>query len=224
MNGPNRNAPDPSVDFDRIAEELAALGEDPLPPDGDDTDGEFGFVAAGGRPSEDIDVSTVQTLASWASPPLAPLDDGNGGDGGDGDDDALSEIAQARVWRTVELRTRGALSEERSPSRSTGPVVLGIAVALLAIAAGIVLVPVLTPDAPNAPDAPDAPDAPGVATRDASPSVGLSAEELDVMSMQARASLDALDRLSGEPRGAKRVEALAADYARRLEAQRGGQG
>ncbi len=213
MNGPDRNADDPSMDHDRIAAELAALGEEPL----DDTDGgdaALAFAAAGGRPRADADVATLQTLAGWAS---TPEDLGQ-------TDDSLSEIAQARVWRTIELRTRGTSGDGASPqterSRSSRPVVLGLAVAMLAVAAGVLLVPVLVPDSAGGPAA----DSPSVAGREPTPSVTLSPEELDVLSMQARASLDALDRLSGQPRGTKRVEALAADYAQRLNAERGNQG
>lgn len=214
MTGSDRNAEDPvvnpsantSVAHDRIAAELAALGEDPLDP-GED---EFAFVAADGRPRTDADVATLQTLAGWAS---APEDPGHA-------DDSLCEIAQARVWRTVELRTRSTSDNGASPpterTRSTRPVVLGLAVAMLAVAAGVLLVPVLVPDSPA--------DSPSVAEREPTPAATLSSEELDVMSMQARASLDALDRLSGEPRGTKRVEALAADYAQRLNAERGNKG
>lgn len=184
MSGPEREAEDPEVVRRRIAAELAALGEDPL---GDEEDDEALAFALG---EPDVDVATVQTLAGWARD--------------EGDEPALSELAQARVWRTVELRTkRGPGTAKR---RSAFPLV-GTVVALVAIAAGLMLVPVLTPDGPEVGHEP-------VATAPA-----VTAEELEALSIQARAGLEALDRLSGEPRGRARAAAMAEDYARRLEAE-----
>lgn len=173
---------------ERIAAELAALGEDAL---GDDDELAFAFGDA-----SDVDVATVQTLAGWA-------------DTDAGADDALSELAQARVWRTIELRTKSAVAESPAP-RSGRPLLLGAVVAMVAVAAGVLLVPVLTPSKP-------APTEPVAKAPVAAPVV--TAEELDVLSTQARAGLAALDRLSGEPQGTARVEAMADAYARRLEAE-----
>ena len=91
---------------------------------------------------------------------------------------------------------------------------------MFAVAAGVVLVPVLTPSSPE-PSAPVAPVAPVAKSTAPAPSLSptLSPEELEVLSTQARASLATLDRLSGEPRGSARAQTMADDYARRLEAE-----
>lgn len=225
MSGPDRNAspdsdpelnpePNPELLRERIAQELAALGEAPLE-SSDEDDAALEFALAGGSPHGDLDVATLQTLAGWAEPP----DTGQGAGA-----DALSELAQARVWRTIELRGKSSRSgseakpaAEASPNRSTRPVLLAV-VALFAVAAGVVLVPVLTADKPDLSEKSPVAQAPA----------SITAEELDVLSTQARAGLAALDRLSGEPTGTARVEALASDYAERLEAlgpgPRGSQG
>ena len=195
--------PDPKLeqDADRIAAELAALGEDPL---GED-DEALAFALSN---VPDIDVATIQTMAETVA--LLSMDT-------DAEDAELSELAQARVWRTIELRTKSVQEPDvdakpRQQRSSTRPVVLGVVVALLAVAAGVLLVPVLTPSAPK----PEAPIATAPRTLEAP---AISAEELEVLSTQARASLAALDRLSGEPRGSARAQAMADAYARRLEAE-----
>ncbi len=225
MSGPDRDAsqdsesklspePSPEVLRERIAQELAALGEEPLEPS-DEGDAALEFALAGGSPQGDLDVATLQTLAGWAEPPETEQAS---------DADALSELAQARVWRTIELRGKSSRTgpeakpeAEGSPGRSTRPVLLAV-VALFAVAAGVVLVPVLTADKPDLSKKSPVAQAPA----------SITAEELDVLSTQARAGLAALDRLSGEPTGTARVEALASDYAERLEAlgpgPRGSQG
>ncbi|MCR9164710.1 MAG: hypothetical protein ACE37F_33970 [Nannocystaceae bacterium] len=185
--------PDPA-ERERIAAELAALGEDPLTDDPSD-DEALAFALAD---APDIDVSTVQTLARWAQPEW------------DDADAELSELAQARVWRTVELRTKQA--EAPAPTPAKRPLLLGAVVALFAAAAAVVLVPVLSPS-----DASQ--DEPASVAQAPADVAAVTAEELDVLSMQARASLAALDRLSGQPRGSARAEAMADAYARRLEAE-----
>ena len=208
MSGPDRNASDdPNADLEsmreRIAQELAALGEDPLEGSSED-DLALGFALAQGSPHADIDVATVQTLAGWAEA-AAPEPQ---------QDDALSELAQARVWRTIELRSKNGNggkadgTTQASPAPSSRPLLIGTVVALLAVAAGVVLVPVLTADTPESAKDSTVAQAPA----------SITTEELDVLSTQARAGLAALDRLSGEPTGTARVEALASDYATRLEA------
>lgn len=196
--------PDPKLeqDADRIAAELAALGEDPL---GED-DEALAFALSN---VPDIDVATIQTMAETVA--LLSMDT-------DAEDAELSELAQARVWRTIELRTKSLQELEvdakpRQQRSSTRPVVLGVVVALLAVAAGVLLVPVLTPSGPK----PEAPIATAPRTTHEAPAI--SAEELEVLSTQARASLAALDRLSGESRGSARAQAMADAYARRLEAE-----
>jgi|GEM_PF-2180033 len=200
MSGPDRErGKADAAEAERIAQELAALGEEPLAED-DEALAFAQSLAADPAARPDIDIATVQTLAGWAD--AVPSDE------------SLSELAQARVWRTIELRTKsaeGSTTPARSRSR-TRPVLLGAVVALVAVAAGFVLVPVLSPP-PTSQTSPTSPVA------KAEPAV--TAEELDVLSTQARAGLAALDRLSGEPRGTARVEALATDYARRLEAHEG---
>lgn len=224
MSGPDRNASDdPKPDLEpnlervreRIAQELAALGEDPL--EGSEDDLALGFALAQGSPHADIDVATVQTLAGWAEGP-ADRDQDEKQDGKqdgkrDGEQaDALSELAQARVWRTIELRSKSGKEDGTAPQTSSAPssrpLLIGTVVALLAVAAGVVLVPVLTADTPQPAKDPTVAQAPA----------SITTEELDVLSTQARAGLAALDRLSGEPTGTARVEALASDYATRLEA------
>ncbi|MGH1346833.1 MAG: hypothetical protein ACRBN8_35020 [Nannocystales bacterium] len=224
MTGPDR---DPSQDSkanlqanreatcEQIARELAALGEEPLDVSGQD-DLALEFALADGKPRADIDVATVQTLAGWADPARESAQD-----------DPLSELAQARVWRTIELRDKANAPDsqpgstpESKPSpkpgarsdgaRSARPVLFAVA-ALLAVAAAVVLVPVLTADTPALSE--ESPVARGATAPPA-----ITAEELDVLSTQARAGLAALDRLSGEPSGTARVEAMASDYAGRLEA------
>lgn len=218
MSGPDRDAsqdsesnPDPASNpvRERIALELAALGEDPLD-DSPEADLAVEFALADGDLHADIDVATLHTLAGWAEP-------------ADGQADALSELAQARVWRTIELRGKAGgkadragqaaqertTTEEVSTSRSARPVLFAV-VALLAVAAGVVLVPVLTADTPELSEQSPVAQAP-------TPS-SITAEELDVLSTQAQAGLAALDRLSGGPTGTARVEAMASDYAGRLEA------
>ncbi len=197
MSGPDRNTTDETDEAmrERIAAELAALGEDGLG-EGPDDDDALAF-ALGDTP--DLDIATVQTLAGWA-------------DADPDVDDELSELAQARVWRTIELRTKSAEVAEAPTTapRSGRPLLLGAVVAMVAVAAGVLLVPVLTPSKP-------APTEPVAKAPVAAPAV--TAEELDVLSTQARAGLAALDRLSGEPQGTARVEAMADAYARRLEAE-----
>lgn len=199
MSGPDRNPADEVVrdpNPDQIRAELAALGELGL----DDDDDALAFALDGGR---DLDIATVQTLAGWAEAPSAESPE-------------LSELAQARVWRTIELRTKDAPGEpvERdrapapAPRRSGRSGVLLAAVALVAVAAAVVLVPTLRSS-----------QRPQSTPQPVAKAPTLSAEELDVLSTQARAGLAALDRLSGTPRGTARVEAMAADYARRLEAE-----
>lgn len=210
MSGPDRNAsdelePDSDAVRARIEQELAALGEDPL--DGSAQDElALEFALGGGSPHADLDVATLQTLAGWAETPSPAQDD------------ALSELAQARVWRTIELRGKKSVETQQAGTdvaaeRSSRPLWVG-AVALLAVAAGVILVPLLTTDQP-APARESARES-SVAQN----SAPVTAEELEVLSMQARTGLAALDRLRGEPTGTARVEALAADYAGRLEAQR----
>lgn len=213
MSGPDRNASDdPKADLEsmreRIAQELAALGEDPLEGSSED-DLALGFALAQGSPHADIDVATVQTLAGWAQAPAPEPESASE------QDDALSELAQARVWRTVELRSKNGnsgkadgITPQASPAPSSRPLLIGTVVALLAVAAGVILVPVLTADTPE----------PAKDSTVAQAPASITTEELDVLSTQARAGLAALDRLSGEPTGTARVEALASDYAIRLEA------
>jgi len=221
MSGPDRkpsqdsvSSPDPSPGSnpspesirERIALELEALGEDPLD-DSPQGDLAVEFALGDGHPHADIDVATVQTLAGWAEPVPGQVDE-------------LSELAQARVWRTIELRGKAdkprAKADEDSDEdadsstvRSTRPVLFAV-VALLAVAAAVVLVPVLTADTPELSEQSPVAQAPAASS--------ITAEELDVLSTQARAGLAALDRLSGEPTGTARVEAMASDYAGRLEA------
>jgi len=214
MSGPDRKAsqdsePSPDSVRERIALELAALGEDPLDasPEGDLA---LEFALADGNPRADIDVATLETLAGWAEP-----------QGQQGQQDELSELAQARVWRTIELRGKAdtkadTKAAEVSNSRSTRPVLFAV-VALLAVAAGVVLVPVLTADTPELSEESPVAQAPGTTQGGTAPA-SIKAEELDVLSTQARAGLAALDRLTGEPTGTARVEAMASDYAGRLEA------
>lgn len=188
------------AEVDRIAAELAALGEDPLADDPNEDEALAFALAPFADRAPDVDIATVQTLAGWADPEACPQRE-------------LSELAQARVWRTVELRTKqGETPDEvAAPTPSKRPLVLGAVVALFAAAAAVVLVPVLTPS-----DSPEGEPA-TVARAPQAPTV--TAEELDVLSTQARASLAALDRLSGEPRGSARAAAMADAYARRLEAE-----
>lgn len=215
MSGPDRNASDdPKADLEsmreRIAQELAALGEDPLEGSSED-DLALGFALAQGSPHADIDVATVQTLAGWAEAPEPESESEPEPE----QDDALSELAQARVWRTVELRSKNGnsgkadgITPQVSPAPSSRPLLIGTVVALLAVAAGVILVPVLTADTPE----------PAKDSTVAQVPASITTEELDVLSTQARAGLAALDRLSGKPTGTARVEALASDYASRLEA------
>lgn len=202
MSSPDAKSNRDPAEVDRIAAELAALGEDPL---GDSNGGDpnedealaFALAPVAER-LPDIDIATVQTLAGWADPDAYP-------------ESELSELAQARVWRTVELRTKQTEAPAEAPAPSKRPLLLGAVVALFAAAAAVVLVPVLSPsESPRGESTPvaRAPEAPTV-----------TAEELDVLSTQARASLAALDRLSGEPRGSARAAAMADAYARRLEAE-----
>lgn len=188
------------AEVDRIAAELAALGEDPLADDPNEDEALAFALAPFADRAPDVDIATVQTLAGWADPEACPQRE-------------LSELARARVWRTVELRTKQAETSDEvaAPTPSKRPLVLGAVVALFAAAAAVVLVPVLTPS-----DSPEGEPA-TVARAPQAPTV--TAEELDVLSTQARASLAALDRLSGEPRGSARAAAMADAYARRLEAE-----
>jgi hypothetical protein len=215
MTSPDAKTNPAPEDLERIAAELAALGEDPL---ADEGDAALAF-ALGDAP--DIDIATVQVLgqtaAGWADAE-AELDTSE-------DHGELSELAQARVWRTIELRTTQSEAPAEAPARqpSKRPLLLGTlgtlgtVVALFAAAAAVVLVPVLNPsDTPGASEG-GTPVAQTSVTPEAAPSV--TAEELDVLSTQARASLAALDRLSGEPRGSARAAAMADAYARRLEAE-----
>lgn len=212
MTSPDAKTNPAPEDLERIAAELAALGEDPLADEGDEA---LAF-ALGDAP--DIDIATVQVLgqtaAGWAD---AEAELATSEDHGE-----LSELAQARVWRTIELRTKQAEAPAEAPARqpSKRPLplgTLGTVVALFAAAAAVVLVPVLNPsDTPGASEG-GTPVAQTSVTPEAAPSV--TAEELDVLSTQARASLAALDRLSGEPRGSARAAAMADAYARRLEAE-----
>ncbi|MEM6295447.1 MAG: hypothetical protein AAGA54_29505 [Myxococcota bacterium] len=204
------SAENPEAMQKRIADELAALGEEPLGPD------EVAFAMGGGGLRSDLDVSTVETLARWAETPE---------DSDSPDAEAafeLSELARARVWRTVELRASRAEGEGEAevqapsaqPETGSGRgVLLGFVVAAVAVAAGVLLVPVLTPDA--------GPSSTPDSVAEVTPSGGPSAEELEMLSLSARSGLDALDRLSGEPTGTARAEAMAQDYADRLASQRG---
>lgn len=204
MSSPDaKSNPDPT-EIDRIAAELAALGEDPLADDPSEDDALAFALTPFAERAPDIDIATVETLAGWADADAHP-------------EPELSELAQARVWRTVELRTKQteAPAEVPATAPSKRPLVLGAVVALFAAAAAVVLVPVLTPS--DSPHSPGAESAPVARAPQATPSV--TAEELDVLSTQARASLAALDRLSGEPRGSARAAAMADAYARRLEAE-----
>lgn len=213
MSGPDGNASDdlePGLESarERIAQELAALGEEPL--DSPDDDLALEFALAQGSPHADIDVATVQTLASWAEAPEPEQGQ---------QDNELSELAQARVWRTIELRGKNSRDTPQvSPAPSTRSLLIGTIVALVAVAAGVVLVPVLMADTPASAKSSTVAQAPA----------SITTEELGVLSTQARAGLAALDRISGEPTGTARVEALAAAYAERLEASgnaaRGSQG
>lgn len=209
MSGPDRNT---GSERERIEAELAALGEEPLADDPEATEvtevTEVAFALDGAR---DLDIATVQTLAGWAEAP-----DGSA-------DQELSELAQARVWRTIELRTKSDATRPETSGVSGGtgttplssrrlPGPLLAVVAVVAVAAAVVLVPRLTPPPAANDTQPLAKAPPSVPTAST-----LTAEELEFLSMQARAGLDALDRLSDQPRGTARVEEMAADYARRLQ-------
>ena len=206
MSSPDAKSNRDPAEVDRIAAELAALGEDPL---GGSNDGDPGdpnedealafALAPVAERLPDIDIATVQTLAGWADPDAYP-------------ESELSELVQARVWRTVELRTKQTEAPAEAPAPSKRPLLLGAVVALFAAAAAVVLVPVLSPS-----ESPRGESTPVARAPEAAPTV--TAEELDVLSTQARASLAALDRLSGEPRGSARAAAMADAYARRLEAE-----
>ncbi len=198
------SAENPEAMQKRIADELAALGEEPLGAD------EAAFAIEEGRLRSDLDVSTVDTLARWADEPAL--------DAADADAFELSELAQARVWRAVELRASTAseaspITVAEAPRAQGRSVVLGLVVAAVAVAAGVLLVPVLTPDATPQ----DVPESVAEVTQVAGP----TAEELEMLSLSARSGLDALDRLSGEPVGTARAEAMAQAYADRLASQRG---
>ncbi len=189
-----------------IARELAALGEEPL---GED---ELAFTRASSREDDgmlfDIDVATVNTLVGWASHEHDPGDDR----AGQPDRSSLTEFARHRVWRDVQRRAQhsGTGPEHADPqpetasNSSSGGRGWGLSVIGLAVAAGVLLVPVLSADFGRS--------EPGAER------VGqLDEAELQVLGEQARRGLDALPG----PVGTERVESLAESYSKRLESRRG---
>ena len=120
----------PPADAERIAAELAALGEGPL---GDE---ELAFVSttAPGHP----DVATVATLVSlstWQAPTQG-----------------LQPLERHRVWRRIAQRTPAPVAEPDEPAANGVAGWRGL-VAGLALVAGVVLLPRFeTPPAPTAED------------------------------------------------------------------------
>ncbi len=128
----------PSAEGDRIAKELARLGEPPASAE------ELGLAC---ESTEDLDVSTVATL--FAAAGIA---------GVEGVHEPLSPLSRRRVWKHVEgrlFRASGAPPEASSaPATVDGR--LRAVIAGLAVAAGVALMARLTPAEPVADPGSDA--------------------------------------------------------------------
>ena len=151
-----------------IAAELRALGEEPP------TKEELQFNMAGAGVLKDADVRTVTALIDI------------GRQTGDPEADRLQGLARRRVWKRVRARTIGDARGWHW------------AVAVAVVAAGLLLIPQLTPSVGN--------NGTALETR----------EGLEMASRQAHA---ALQRLPGTVGGA-RAHALASDYERRFHMKR----
>jgi hypothetical protein len=111
------------IDRDRIARELAALGEPP--PD----DAELDWVGAADDGHPSVDVATTRALFSVA--------------GSHAEVPSLSVLDRRRVWKRLAGRIESLEAERRESDRGHGP--RRALLAALAMAAGVVLVTRLAP-------------------------------------------------------------------------------
>lgn len=127
---PSSGTGPPPADAERIAAELAALGEAPL------ADDELAFTATDGLHDPDVrTVATLVDLSAWQAPaqPLQPLE-------------------RHRVWRRIAQRAPAPAAEPFEPAANGGTGWRGL-VAGLALVAGVILMPRFSaPPAPSAED------------------------------------------------------------------------